>query len=65
MLIIIDILYNNTKVDLFPGLEFSQETMKYSSIIRNTFYGTINSTYTCTACKLVTTTSSDFCELHT
>ncbi len=36
--------------------------MKYSSIIRNTFYGIINSTHTCTACKWVTTTSSNFCE---
>ncbi len=38
--------------------------MKYSSIIRNTFYSIINSTHTCTACKWVTTTSSNFCELE-
>ncbi len=38
--------------------------MKYSSIIRNTFYGIINSTHTCTACKWVTPTSSNFCELE-
>ncbi len=38
--------------------------MKYSSIIRNTFYGIINSTHTCTVCKFVTTTSSNFCELE-
>ncbi len=38
--------------------------MKYTSIIRNTFYGIINSTHTCTACKWVTTISSNFCELE-
>ncbi len=64
LLKILDILHNHTKIDLFPGLAFSQEAMKYSSIIRNTFYGIINSTYTCTACKWVTTTSSNFCEFE-
>ncbi len=44
LLIILDILHNHTKIDLFPCLAFSQEAMKYSSIIRNTFYGIINST---------------------
>ncbi len=38
--------------------------MKYSSMIRNTFYGIINSTHACTACKWITTTSSNFCELE-
>ncbi len=61
---ILDILHNHTKIDLFPGLAFSQETMKYSSIIRNTFYGIINSTHTCTACKWGTTTYCNFCELE-
>ncbi len=56
-----NILHNQTKIDLFTGLAFSQEAMKYSSIIRNTFYGIINSTHTCTA---PTTTSSNFCELE-
>ncbi len=46
LLKILDILHNHTKIDLFPGLAFSQEAMKYSSIIRNTFYGIINSTNT-------------------
>ncbi len=59
LLIILDILHNHTKIDLFPGL-----ALKYSSIIRNTFHGIINSTHTCTACKWVTTTSSNFCELQ-
>ncbi len=63
LLIILNILHNCTKIDFFPGLGFSQEAMKYSSIIRNTFYGIINSTHTCTACKWITTTSSTFCEL--
>ncbi len=61
---ILDILHNHSKIDLFPGLAFSQETMKYSSIIRNTFHGIINSTHTCTTCKWVITTSSNFCELE-
>ncbi len=56
------ILHNHTKIDLFPGLVFSQEAMKYSSIITNTLYGIINSTHTCAACKWVTTTSSNFCD---
>ncbi len=64
LLIILDILHNHTKIDIFPGLAFSQETMKYSSIIRNTFNGITNSTHTCTASKWVTTTSSNFCELE-
>ncbi len=64
LLIILDILHNHTKIDIFPGLAFSQEAMKYSSIIRNTFYGIINSTHTSTACKWVTTISSNFCELE-
>ncbi len=37
---------------------------KYNYIIRNTFYGIINSTHTCTACKWVTITSFNFCELE-
>ncbi len=64
MLKILDILHNHTKIDLLPGLAFSQEAMKYSSIIRNTFYGIINSTHTCTACKWVTTPSFNFCDLE-
>ncbi len=64
LLKILHILHDHTKIDLFPGLAFSQEAMKYSSIIRNTFYSIIHSTHTCTACKLVTTTSSNFCELE-
>ncbi len=64
LLIILDILHYHTKIDLFPVLAFSQEAMKYSSIIRNTFYGIINSTHTCSAWKWVTTTSSNFCELE-
>ncbi len=64
LLIILDILHIHTKIDLFPGLAFSQEATKYSSIIRSTFYGIINSTHTCTACKWVTSTSSNFCELE-
>ncbi len=64
LLKIVDILHNHTKIDLSPGLTFSQEATKYTSIIRNTFYGIINSTHTCTACKWVTTTSSNFCELE-
>ncbi len=58
LLKILHILHNHTKIDLFPDLAFSQEAMKYNSIIRNTFYGIINSTHICTACKWVTTTSS-------
>ncbi len=54
-----DMLHNHTKIDLFLGFAFSQEAMKYSSIIRNTFYGIINSTHKYTACKWVTTTSSN------
>ncbi len=54
LLIILDILHSHTKIDLFPGLPFSQEAMKYSSIIRNTFYGIINSTHACTACRWIT-----------
>ncbi len=65
LLKILDILHNHTKIDLFPGLTFSQEAMKYSSIIGKTFYGFLNSTHTCTACKWVTITSSNFCELET
>ncbi len=42
---------------------FLQEAMKYFSIIRNTFYGVIISTYTCIACTMVTTTLSNLCEL--
>ncbi len=64
LLKILDILHNHTKIDLFPGLAFSQEAMKYTSIIRNTFYGIINSTHTCTAYKWVTTTVYNFCELE-
>ncbi len=64
LLKILDILHNHTKIDLFQGLAFSQEAMKYSSIIRNIFYGIIHSTHTCTACKWITTTSSNFCELE-
>ncbi len=64
LLNILDILHNHTKIDLFPGLAFSQEAMKYNYIIRNTFYGIINSTHTCTACKWVTTTSYNFSELE-
>ncbi len=52
---IVDILHNHTTIDLFPGLAFSQEPMKYTSIIRNTLYGIINSIHTCTVCKWVTT----------
>ncbi len=48
----LDIVHIHTKINLFPGCAFLQETMKYSSIIRNTFYGIINSTHTCTARKL-------------
>ncbi len=61
----VDILHNHNKIDRFLGFVFSQETMEYSSIIRNTFYGIIHSTCstrTCTACKLVTRTSSNICE---
>ncbi len=61
LLKILDILHNHTKIDLFPCLAFSEEAMKYSSIIRNTFYDIINSTHTC---KWVTTTSSNFSELE-
>ncbi len=60
----VSILHNHTKIDLFPGLAFSQEAMRYTSIIRNIFYGIINSTHISTACKLVTTTSSNFCEFE-
>ncbi len=49
LLNILDIVHTHTKIDLFPGLPFSQEN---------------HSTYTCTACKFVTTTSSNFCELE-
>ncbi len=65
LLKIADILHNHTKIDhLFPGLVFLQEAMKYTSIIRNTFYGIIHSPHTCTACTwVVSTTSSNFCEL--
>ncbi len=49
-------------IDLFSGLAFLQETMKYTSIIRNTFYGIINSTHTWPACAWLTTTSSNLCE---
>ncbi len=45
-------------------MAFSQEAMKYTSIIRNTFYGIINSTHTYITCKWVTTTSYNFCELE-
>ncbi len=34
---LLKILHNLTKIDLFPGLAFSQESTKYSSIIVNTF----------------------------
>ncbi len=64
LLKILDILHNCTKIDLFPVLAFSQEAMKYSSIIRNTFPGILYSTHTCTACKWVNTTSSNLCELE-
>ncbi len=64
LLHILDILHIHSKIDLFPGLAFSQEAIKYSSIIRNTFYGILNSTHTCAACRWVTTTSSNFCEIE-
>ncbi len=64
LLKLLGILHNDTKVDLCPGLAFSQEAMKYTYSIRNTFHGIINSTYTCTACEWVTTTSSNLCELE-
>ncbi len=38
--------------------------MEYTSIFRNTVYGIINSTHTCTACKWVTPTSSNFYKLE-
>ncbi len=63
LLKMLDILYSHTEMDLFPAFAFLQDAMKYTSIIRNTFYGIINSTHTCSACKWVTTTSSNFCEL--
>ncbi len=58
LLKILDILHNHTKIDLFPCLAFVQEAMKYSSIIRNTFYGILNSSHTFTASKWITTNSS-------
>ncbi len=64
LLEILDILHNHTKIDIFPGLAFSQQAMKYTSINRNTFYGIINFIHTCTTCKWVTTASSNFCELE-
>ncbi len=64
LLNVLDILHNHTKIDIFSGLAFPQEAMKYTSVITNTFYGIINSTHTCTACKWVTITSSKFCELE-
>ncbi len=60
----LDIIHIHTKIDLFPGLTLSQEAMRFTSIIRNTFYCIINSTHTCTACKWVTTASFNFCELE-
>ncbi len=42
-------------------MALSQETMKYPSVITNTFYGIINSTHICASCKLFTTTSSNLC----
>ncbi len=46
LLEILDILHNHTKIDLLLGLLFLQEAMKQISVIRNTFYGIINSTHT-------------------
>ncbi len=62
LLKILDILHNYIKIDLFTGLVFSEKAIKYTSIIRNTFYCIIISTHTLTSCKWVTTTSSKFCE---
>ncbi len=64
LLRILHILHNNINIDFFPGVAFSQEAMKYTSIIRNIFYGIIHSTHICTVCKWVTTTSINFCELE-
>ncbi len=58
LLQLLDILHSHTKIDLFPGLAFPQETITFSSMIRNTFYGITISMHTCSACKWVTTTSS-------
>ncbi len=43
LLIILDIVHKHAKIDVFPCLVFSQENIKYSSIIRNTFYDIIKS----------------------
>ncbi len=45
-----------TKIDLFPYLIFSQKVIKYAFIIRNIFYGIVNSTHTGTAYMWVTHT---------
>ncbi len=42
LLKILDILHDHIKIDLFPGLTFLLEAMKYTSIIRNTFYSIIS-----------------------
>ncbi len=46
---ILSILHNQTKINILRSLVFLQETMKHSSIIRNTFYSIITSIHSFTA----------------
>ncbi len=51
-------------MDIFSQLLLSQNDFKYTFIIKNTFYGILNSAYTCIDCHTEITTWSNFCKLE-
>ena len=61
---LLEIFHQLTEVNLFPGLQLSQANIGYTSAVKDTFYGILNSKFTCISCLTNTTTTSEFNELE-